>query len=89
MNSGRSPLRLSVRTESGQPLGQVVDVMIEPETQSVIAYHVKPMRLLPNAVHPPLIIHRSQVVHFTAEAMIVDDAVLKRPSASVVPQPSV
>ncbi|MBI5466895.1 MAG: PRC-barrel domain-containing protein, partial [Candidatus Kerfeldbacteria bacterium] len=53
-----SPLRLPVRTESGQALGTVVDVTIEPDTQSVVAYHVKPNRLVPDLVWSPLIISR-------------------------------
>lgn len=82
-----SPLRLPVKTVSGRNLGQVVDLEIEIATQSVLAYHVKPNRLVPNVVSSPLIIHASQVVEITADAVIVDDASLGQEQAA--PQPTV
>lgn len=75
MANPHSPLRLPVRTESGQPLGTVVDISIEPDTQSVIAYHVKPNRLVPDLVWSPLIINRNQVIAISAHELVVDDAV--------------
>lgn len=80
-----NPLHLPVRTESGRTLGLVVDVMIEPDTQSVVAYHVKPSRLLPDIVVAPLIINRTQVVSLSEEVMIVDDATLAMPHNSTAP----
>lgn len=82
----RSPLNLHVRTESGQPLGQVVNVEIDPETQLVTTYHVKPNRLVPDMVSSPLLIRASQVVRFDDDAMIVEDAVRRDPA--MAPQPS-
>lgn len=81
-----NPLHLPVRTESGRALGLIVDVVIEPDTQSVIAYHVKPSRLLPDIVVAPLIINRTQVVSMTDEVMIVDDASIKKTSPTAAPQ---
>lgn len=69
-----SPLKLHARTQSGKPLGQVVDVEIDPDSQAIISYHVKPSRLVPDMVHSPLLIHRSQVIEFTERELIVEDA---------------
>ncbi len=80
-----NPLHLPVRTESGRALGLVVDVVIEPDTQSVVAYHVKPSRLLPDIVVSPLIINRLQVISISPEAMIVDDAVIKSSQGAAAP----
>lgn len=88
MDNGHSPLRLSVRTESGQALGTVVDVTIDPDTQSVIAYHVKPNRLVPDMVWSPLLIHRSQVIEITSDTMVVDDAASRATKQAPATQPS-
>ena len=80
-----SPLRLPVRTESGQPLGSVVDVSIDPDTQSVRHYHVKPNRLVPDVVWSPLLIHRDQVVSITSKGMVVDDAVMRNKKSAPSP----
>ncbi len=68
------PLRLAVRTESGQLLGHVVDIEIDPDTQAVVQYHVKPNRLVPDMVSSPLLISPEQVIAFHAREMVVDDA---------------
>lgn len=81
-----NPLHLPVRTESGRSLGLVVDVIIEPDTQSVVAYHVKPSRLLPDALVSPLVIQRSQIITITEDVMVVDDATLKQPGQTAAPQ---
>lgn len=88
MTNGHSPLRLPVRTESGQSLGSVVDISIDLDTQVVLVYHVKPNRLVPDMVISPLLIHRDQVVSISAEQMVVDDSVATKKQPSVVPQPS-
>lgn len=88
MNSGLSPLRLSVRTQSGRHLGTVVDLTIDPDTQGVLAFHVKPSRLVPDMVWSPLIIGRDQVIDITPEGMVVDDAVDRAAQRTPNPQPT-
>lgn len=85
MISNISPLRLPVRTESGQPLGSVVDVSIDSETQAVRHYHVKPNRLVPDMVWSPLLVHRDQVVSITSQGMVVDDAVMRNKKTVTAP----
>lgn len=88
MTSSISPLRLPVRTESGTLLGHVVDVVVEPDTQSVVSYHVKQNRLVPSIVSSPLIIHRSQVLAIGPTEMVVDDATMNQRQPAPAPQPS-
>lgn len=80
-----SPLRIPVRTESGQPLGSVVDITIDPDTQAVRQYHVKPNRLVPDMVWSPLLIHRDQVISISSEYMVVDDAVMRHKKTAAAP----
>ncbi len=88
MTNGLSPLRLPVHTESGQSLGSVVDVSIHPDTQTIITYHVKPNRLVPDMVWSPLIIHREQIIQITDKGIVVDDAVSRTKQAAIEPQPT-
>lgn len=80
-----SPLRLPVRTESGQALGHVVNVIIDPDTQAIVSYHVKPSRLVPDMVRSPLIIHHSQIVSLSESEIVVDDASTKQASSNTAP----
>lgn len=82
-----NPLKLPVRTESGQHLGIVVGVTIDPATQGVLSYHVKPSRLIPDLVRSPLIIGRQQVISIDAEKMVVADSVVRQPATA--PEPTV
>jgi len=85
MAQPRSPLRLPVRTKSGQKLGHVVDLTIDPDTHLVMSYHVKPSRLVPDMVQSPLLIHRSQVIEITDSEMIVDDTVDRQVAGQPLP----
>lgn len=85
MTNHFSPLRLPVRTESGQLLGSVVDVSVDPDSQSILHYHVKPNRLVPDVVWSPLLVHRHQVVSISAKGMVVDDAVLREKQTATSP----
>lgn len=83
-----SPLHVHVRTKSGQQLGQVVDLTIDPDTQGVIAYHIKPSRLLPDVVRTSLVVHQSQIISITDREMIVDDGVMRDRRPTTAPLPS-
>lgn len=86
MNTSINPLKLVVVTESGTHLGRVVDVTIDPDTQAVVSYHVKPSRLMPDMVAAPLIISRNQVISIDQRQMVVDEAVSKKPITAPIPQ---
>jgi uncharacterized protein YrrD len=88
MENQFSPLRLPVKTESGKSLGHVVDITVDPSTHSVIAYHVKSSRLMPNMVESPLIIHHTQVISFDEKEMVVDDAVTRETATNAMPEPT-
>lgn len=64
---------LSVFTRSGIKLGQVADVEIDLDSQSIIRYVIK--RGIVN--RDVLLVHRSQVISITDEKMTVEDAVVK------------
>jgi len=81
-------LYLPVHTKSGQTLGVISDVILDPDTQSVVSYIVKPHRLLPAAIAKELTIDRSQVIGFDDTGMIVDDTLLRRPATSAAPEPA-
>lgn len=88
MAQSLSPLRLPVRTESGQHLGEVVDVSIEPRTHQITHYHVKPSRLVPDVVWSPLLIHYSQVVSIDRDGLVVDETTARQAQATPRPQPT-
>lgn len=83
---------LSVFSQSGLRLGQVVDLEIDSDTQSILRYLVQRGRLV-GRFQEPLLIHRSQVISISSERMVVEDAVAKlaaeaRAKASPAPQPA-
>jgi len=81
-------LHLPVRTKSGRQLGVVTDVLIDPDTQSIISYYIRAHRLIPAAITKTMIVTRAQVIGFDSEGMIVDDAVLGAGAPSTAPQPA-
>ena len=87
MPSPLEVLHLPVRTKSGQYLGVVTDVLIDPDTQGVISYCVRAHRLIPAAMTKTLLVARAQVIGFDDAGMIVDDAVVGSAAWSA-PQPA-
>ena len=67
--------KLPVITVSGKKLGRVNEILVDPESQSIIQYQVTPRRLL--SLDLPLLIHRSQVISLTPERLLVEDSVVK------------
>lgn len=67
-----SVLGIPVRTVSGQHLGRVIDVVVDPETHGVLQYEVRTTRLL--GVGKTHLIAQSQVVSLSEESMVVLDA---------------
>lgn len=67
--------KLPVITVSGKKLGRVNEVLVDPDSQSIMQYQVTPRRLL--SLDLPLLIHRSQVASLTSERLLVEDNVVK------------
>ncbi len=84
MSNPRALIRTNVRTESGQHLGTVADLVIDQDTQTIRSYVVRAHRLLPSAVNQELVIDRTQVVGFDNAGMIVEDATLPKAAPSPV-----
>lgn len=68
---------LPVFTQSGLRLGQVSDLEIDTDSQSILRYIVQRGRLV-GRFQEPLLIHRRQVVSISQEKMMVEDAVIKQ-----------
>ena len=67
-----NPIGVPVVTESGQQLGRVVGVEIDPATHSILQYRVQPSRL--PGMAKELLIQQAQVISFSDEQMVVEDA---------------
>lgn len=67
-----NPIGLSVVTVSGQHLGRVSGIEINPTTAGVVRYRVQTSRL--PGVAKELLIQQNQVISISAEQLVVDDA---------------
>lgn len=67
-----NPIGIPVVTESGQQLGRIVGVEIDPTTHGVLQYRAHTSRL--PGVARELLIQQSQVISLSDEQMVVDDA---------------
>ena len=68
---------LPVYTESGNYLGQVVDIEIDQETGQVKNYFIKSHNFLKNLFQGYLIIRAKQVISISKEKVVVRDAFKK------------
>ena len=68
-------IHLPVETKSGQLLGKIEDIEINPDSQRVSQYIVKSSNLVNRLTMPKLIISPSQVVSLDKEKMVVVDSV--------------
>lgn len=68
-------LNLPVFTQSNQSLGKISSFEIDPDSQSILRYYVKPRKLIEAFLAKQLIIHRSQVISLDKKRMIVEDVV--------------
>lgn len=69
-------LGLPVETQSGQALGKIQGLLLEPQTHTVVQYEVKRNRILPDLFGKTLLIHVGQVLALTKEKMVVEDLLL-------------
>lgn len=65
---------LPVFTKSQVKLGNIIDLEVDTDSQSVLRYFVQRGQIL-GRLQEPLIIHRSQVISLTLEKMVVEDNV--------------
>ena len=70
-------ISLPVYTESGNYLGQVIDLEIDPETGQVKNYFIKSHNFLKNLFKGYLIVEARQVLSVSKEKVIVKDAFKK------------
>ena len=77
-----SPLHLLVETESGQQLGHVIDIELDPDSQKILAYIVKTKSLLSRMTRSALIIAPSQVISISEEKMVVENSLITNQATS-------
>lgn len=70
-------INLPVFTQSGQKLGQISEVEIDPMTGQILKYFIKSNNLIKKFLEKELIINRSQVISLSQEKMVVEDSVIK------------
>lgn len=70
---------LPVETQSGQRLGVLVDVEINPEHHTIQTYIIAPGRIASTITRSYLRISHTQVISITTERMIVEDLVGAKP----------
>ncbi len=71
-------LHLPVETQSGRPLGRVIDIDIETDGHTIWRYHVaRGEPILPGLTYDKLMISPSQVISLDDAKMIVEDALVK------------
>jgi sporulation protein YlmC with PRC-barrel domain len=75
--SHKKLIGLSVETQSGERVGEVVGFILDAETQTIYQYQVRPAGLS-GIFAKELLIHRQQVINITEEKMTVDDLVYKK-----------
>lgn len=71
-----------VVTRSGDRIGRLLDVEIDPETQLAVTFVVRPSPIAATLVRASLRIARSQVVAITPAQVVVEDAVRREPIES-------
>lgn len=73
----KSLLKLPVETRSGLRLGRVAGFEVDPASQMIVRYRVRPKGLSARILKAPLLVAREQVLEMTDEKMVVEDAVEK------------
>ncbi len=79
LNKGQL-IGLPVRTASGQDLGEINDIELDSEFQSIVNYMVKSKRLIKELFSDKLdhlMVNRTQIVSLDDKEMVVEDNVLK------------
>ena len=70
---------LPVESKNGTKIGRVVGFEIEPDSQTVLNYLVKPKQVVKGIFEGNLVIHREQVIDLSKHKMIVEDSVALSP----------
>jgi len=68
---------LPVYGKSGSKIGRVVGFDLDPESQAIVSYYVKPQQVIKGIFEGKLIVSREQVIEINKEKMIVDDSVVQ------------
>lgn len=76
--STRKLIGLSVRTQSGESVGSVRELIVEGDTGRIEQFVVRTSGALSALIQPELMIGWAQVVTLTEEALVVMDSIVRR-----------
>ena len=69
--------KIIVETQSGQFLGMITDFELDPDTGIIEKYFVKNKSSISGLFENQLMISKNQIISFSQEKMVVEDALLK------------
>ena len=73
-------INLPVYTQSGEILGKIKEIEIDPSTQAISRYFIKSNQMIKRLSAKQLIIRPNQVISLDKRKMIVEDAVIRQES---------
>lgn len=76
--NGKKLMNLPVYTQSGDRLGEVDDLELETEGQTIINYLVGSKGMIKGLFGNKLVIHRSEVISISEEKIVVDNNVAEK-----------
>lgn len=76
---------LAVESKNGTKIGRVVGIEIEPDSQTIMNYLIKPKQVVKGIFEGNLIINRERVIEINEEKMIVDDSVAQSQQGKTEP----
>jgi sporulation protein YlmC with PRC-barrel domain len=68
---------LPVESKNGTKIGRLIGFEIEPDSQTIINYLVKPKQVVKGIFEGNLIVNREQVIEISKYKMIIDDSVTR------------
>lgn len=68
---------LSVRTKSGEILGQVSDFELDTDNSEIIRYIITSSRLVKKILASDLLIDKSQIIEINDREMVVEDGLIE------------
>lgn len=70
---------LPVESKDGTKIGRIVGFEVEPDSQTVLNYLVKPKQVVKGIFEGNLVVNREQVIELSRYKMTVDDSVTRSP----------
>lgn len=81
--SHKQLIGLPVVTVGGILIGEVMELIIDLNTQSIVQYLVKPKNPIEKLFKEPKLINQNQVLSISKEKMVVEDMVVGAPEEAL------